>query len=762
MNALKKDMTLGFSGVIRSWKNFIPFFIAAIIVQSLFISILTIGWSVEVHYKGSVSDDFNYHYILEGMDDNAHVTFRNYLVSLDPVEGQIASELKHETYALNSGFAHRYYVTLNDSNPMAKYHFEEALTAATSAASYSFTVTPSPLTVVNSYLTNNRLVIIALTLLSFAVSVFLLVAVYSVRISHYRFMYGVYMTCGAGYAKLVGTAIFEMLTVFALTFIPSVIVSMISVLAIFSQTVMTVHFGIHMILLAVILSVGVILCAVGVPMKRVSCEMPISLINKGGTAEYVISPKRSEKLFGKTFPFSYEVISIFRFSKYYMITLAVCIIFCSLFITGIYAGELNDQVADKQIGSLAISCPTGFDEEELRMVDALDTVDYLIWDESVEGIRVHSFLIMDRAQNLRSLGTVEYNEAKDATLDVDYAYFDCMMIDTLKENGLASFEGDPYEILLNDGTPRVIISRDVSNVERYGFKVGDTVSVCICIDPTFEVPTTQTTTNADVLEYCIDQSKNILSPDDEGGSVTPAFVTVDFKICAIIDYAAPSANTVFAVNGEAYEYIAQTEKRSAEIVNVEVCTAKELSIAEESDLFNRISRIVSVYREWRVERTFNALKAQLADETHILGVFIVMAIFMLIGLPLMWLFSQKVFYEKREDEIELLRCIGSSERSIFYLYLTDAGMLSLICFTVTVIFSTMVSAFIFGVATLILPLFNVEGIWKLQFHISPAAVAISAVVCMLCGFVAAMLAYLKGYRIRNNKETEYIKSRKGN
>ena len=89
-------------------------------------------------------------------------------------------------------------------------------------------------------------------------------------------------------------------------------------------------------------------------------------------------------------------------------------------------------------------------------------------------------------------------------------------------------------------------------------------------------------------------------------------------------------------------------------------------------------------------------------------------------------------------------------------------MLSLICFTVTVIFSTMVSAFIFGVATLILPLFNVEGIWKLQFHISPAAVAISAVVCMLCGFVAAMLAYLKGYRIRNNKETEYIRSRKGN
>ena len=201
------------------------------------------------------------------MDDNAHVTFRNYMVSLDPVEGQIAKEMIHETYELNSGVAHRYYITLNTSNYKAKYHFEEALAATQSTADYSFTVTPSPLPVVNSYLTNNRLVIAALTVLSFAVSVFLLVSVYSVRISHYRFMYGVYMTCGAGYAKLVGTAIFEMVTVFVLTLIPSVLLSMIAVFTIFSQTVMTVHFGIHMILLAVVLSAGVILCAVGVPMK---------------------------------------------------------------------------------------------------------------------------------------------------------------------------------------------------------------------------------------------------------------------------------------------------------------------------------------------------------------------------------------------------------------------------------------------------------------------------------------------------------------
>jgi hypothetical protein len=125
MNGLKKDMKLGFFNVIRSWKSFIPFFIAAIIVQSLFISILTIGWSVEVHYKNSVSDDFKYHYVLEGMDDNTHVVFHNHLKTLDPVEGQIAKEIVHETYPLNSGTAHRYYVTLNYSNYMAEHHFKD-------------------------------------------------------------------------------------------------------------------------------------------------------------------------------------------------------------------------------------------------------------------------------------------------------------------------------------------------------------------------------------------------------------------------------------------------------------------------------------------------------------------------------------------------------------------------------------------------------------------------------------------------------------
>ena len=731
-------------------------------MQSLFISILTIGWSVEVHYKNSVSDDFKYHYVLEGMDDNTHVVFHNHLKTLDPVEGQIAKEIVHETYPLNSGTAHRYYVTLNYSNYMAEHHFKEAVAAAQAVAKYSFTITPSPLTVVNTYLTNNRLVIVALTVLSFAVSVFLLVSVYSVRISHYRFMYGVYMTCGAGYRKLVGTAIFEMLTAFLLTFIPSVILSVITVLIIFSETAMALSFGLHMILLAVVLSVTVILCAVGVPMRKISNEMPISLIHKGGTSEYVISPRRSEKLFGKTFPFSYEIISIFRFSKYYIITLAICVVFSSLFITGIYAGELNDQVSEKQVGSLAISCPTGFDEEELRAVYALDNVDYLAWEKSVEAMRVHSFLKLKKAQNTKGLGTVEYNELFDATFDVEYSYFNRIMIDMLIENDLAEFEGDPYDVLKEDGVPRVIISRDVSNVDRYDFNVGDKVSVCVCIDPEFEVPVTDTTTNSDVLEYCVAVVRDGNGMTGSAENATYSFVTIDFEVCAIVDYAAPSGNLIFAVGDKSYEYIGQTEGQTAEIVSVEVCTKKDLETEEESALFDSISKLISVYREWRVERTFNALKAQLSDETHILGVFIVMAILMLIGLPLMWLFSQKVFYEKREDEIELLRCIGSEEKGILQLYLTDAVMLSVVAFVVTCIFSTLVSAFIFGVATLILPLFNVEGIWKLSFHISPVAVAISAAICMLSAFMAAMLAYLKGYLIRKRKETNYINSRREN
>ena len=762
MNSLEKDMKLGFSNVLRSWKSFIPFFIAAIIVQSLFISILTIGWSVEVHYRNSVSDDFKYHYILEGMDDNAHVIFHNHLKTLEPVEGQIAKEIIHETYKIDDGVAHRYYVTLNYSNYMAKAHFEEALAAAQAQADYSFTVTPSPLTVVNSYLTNNRLVIIALTILSFAVSVFLLVSVYSVRISHYRFMYGVYMTCGAGYRKLVGTAIFEMLTVFLLTFIPSIAISLILVFIIFSETLMTLKVGLHMILLAAVLSVGVILCAVGVPMRKIANEMPISLIYKGGTSEYVISPKRSQKLFGKTFPFSYEIISIFRFSKYYIVTLALCVIFSSLFITGIYAGELNDQIVDKQVGSLSISCPTGFDEEELREVSDLENVDYLLWDKSVNALKVHSYLKLEKSKNLRALSTAEYDEKYDATLNLEYAYFNGLMIETLIESGIAEFEGNPYDILINDGTPRVIISNDVSNVKRFDFKVGDRITVCVCLDPAFEVPASNAVTNADVLEYCIAYSKSmegIANPELDGAF---SFVNIDFEVCAIVDYTAPSADLVVGLNSDFFEYVCQTDEQKAEVCKVEVCTKKELDTAEESDLFDRISRIVSVYREWRVERTFNALKAQLADETHILGVFIVMAIFMLIGLPLMWLFSQKVFYEKREDEIELLRCIGAEEKSLMNLYLTDAVMLSVISFAVTCVFSTIVSAFIFGAATLILPFFNVEGIWKLQFHISPVAVAVSAAICMLSAFSAAMLAYLKGYRIRNGKEKEYIKRKKEN
>ena len=54
-------------------------------------------------------------------------------------------------------------------------------------------------------------------------SMLLLMALYNIRLNHYKFLYGIYMTCGADFRKLFNTAVWELLVVSLMTFVPSIL-----------------------------------------------------------------------------------------------------------------------------------------------------------------------------------------------------------------------------------------------------------------------------------------------------------------------------------------------------------------------------------------------------------------------------------------------------------------------------------------------------------------------------------------------------------
>ncbi len=747
MSKIFNEYKVGQGNVLRRVRLFVPFFIVAFIIEAMFISLMSVGWSIERYYKTSISDEYTYDYIVEGMTRDEYSLFHNKMYDLDPVEGQIASHIKHEKYYVASREYHRVYITINDKNPAAEVHFKQAVDFAKIEAENAFKCVESPILLQSSYIFNIRTVIATLWVIVFLISVFLLVSVYRVRISHYRFMYGVYMTCGADYRRLVITAISEMITVFLISLLPAFIFSIAVVGIIFNNTVMSVTFISPALPIAVISSVGVIFCAVGIPMRMVASEMPINLINKGGTAQYVISPRRSAKLFGKSFPFFYELLGVKRFAKYYAVLLTMCVVLNSLFITGIYAGKLSDDVINADAGSFSVSSEENFTDDSLRKMSKLDGVDYLSWDNSVLGMRMLSYMRVPSEKNLsEAIYTVDDIDGYDASFALNYRCFDPLLIDMLKENGLATFEGNPYASFEENGVLNVTVSRDIQNVDRFDFNIGDEFVICIT-DKQYEPAESGISRDArELLSVIL----------GERASGKAKYSEYRLRITAIVDYVAPEGSIVIGVSPELFKIIGENPDRR----QISVHTSDELTQDGESKLFDEISGVAGNFKGWSVERTYNALKNRLSSDTYILGVFIAVAIFVLVGVPVLWLFSQKVFYEKREEEIELLRCIGANENQLLKLYLSDGLIIAGIAFVFTMIFSALLSALLYIVATLILPFFGFRSVWKLNFELSPISLLISAGICALCGFVASFTAYLRGSRERLKAENEYQNSGK--
>ncbi len=743
MNKLLNECKIGAGNVLRRYKLFIPFFIAAFIIESLFISLLSVGWSIERYYKTSISDSYKYDYILEGMTLDEYSLFHNALYEFDPIEGQIASELDHRIYKVSGREYHRVFVTLNTQNPLAQFHFDTAVGIASENAENAFTLVRSPILMQESYVLNIRLITVTLWVILFGISVFLLVSVYRIRISHYRFMYGVYMTCGADYKRLVYTAIFEMTTVFLISLIPAFVSSIFIVELIFKDTVMNVSFLSPVIPIAVLSSLGVILCAVGIPMRLVSSEMPINLINKGGTAQYVISPRRSAKIFGKSFPFFYELLSIRRFAKYYALLLTVCVVLNSLFITGIYAGKLSDDVINADAGSISVTSNEGFDDETLKKIDSVDGVDRVSWNNSMLGLKLLTYFNVPKSMNLSEASyTVDAGNGYDASFAANFKSFDPLLIDSLKENGLASFVGDPYSLFEENGMFEVVVSRDIQNVDRFDFKVGDEFIISYADKQYEPAPGEMSRDTRELLSA-------ILSEREEGRA---SYTDYRVRIAAIVDYVAPEGTVTVGVSPEFFELLGCDPERN----NIEIHTSEDLTTDGETAVFDSVSDIVGEFDGWKVERTYNALKNKLSSDTYILGVFIVVALLVLVGVPVIWLFSQKVFYEKREDEIELLRCIGTNEKQLLKLFLSDGLIIAAIAFVFTTVFSAILSALLYVLATLILPFFGFRAVWKLHFELSPISLIISAVICSVCGFTASVIAYFRGSTDRRKKETEYL------
>lgn len=612
-----------------------------------------------------------------------------------------------------------------------------------------------------------------ITLALFAVSVFLMISLYKIRINQYKFTYGIYMTCGADFTMLFGTAFWELFLISLVTFIPAMIASTLTVYFIYKPSGIQFNFfPPGQWLLVALFSLLVVMVSVISPMKLMSIKTPMSLIMTDDNSNYVSSPRRSFNILGKKFPKQYELYSIWRFRKYNIQLLTSAIAFCALFIIGLYLGKVYDTTIEYQkpqyvvdltyattnkvynpgakgdasgnvtytLGNKDISISAS--DLNLDKIEGITYVEQTGNDQAnIEGAETFSSPVT-RAQYVSSHALMPSNRAVfltnflnsnesgfKAVNEVVYKSVDWELLKYLEQ---FDYEGDLSLVLKDGGKKYAIVGDSISNMKKFNIKPGDTIKIA-----------TKTGQQKDIDKNV--SGRNLLNQQLKYFK----FNYTEFEVAAVI-HDIPCADLPIYITGDMYEKVTGI---SPDATRINVYTEPGLSnervaeIMEEIKLASRENGVGPVY----VENTRRIALQSIAADKHNSSLFVVISILILCISPLIWFFNQILYYKKREKEFNIIQSMGAKKSDIRIIYLIGGLSTAVMSLFVSIILSYAASYIVYYFVNGILPGLNHETI-RFTFYLPWYALVISAVISVACGFFSAYIPYKSYFKHRFSLE----------
>lgn len=611
-------------------------------------------------------------------------------------------------------------------------------------------------------------------------SVFLLTSIYNIRMNQFKFTYGVYMTFGADFKMLFGTAFWELFVIMLVTYIPAVLASTLVVYLVYAPSGFAFTFNAVVILEIFIFSLAVVLASVFMPMRLMSVRQPMSLIITEDNSNLVTSPRKSFNLLGKKFPLQYELYSIWRFRKYNIQLLTSAIIFCALFICGLYLADIyttdleypraqyemtidpdNSYMGyDSLLSSDIQSVNDAFLKEykdydaEFKAITGVETTgNAKPTDEDLDAKQspvtearyINSFMLVNKKDvKLGASGPFVY-DPKDAyspymgegsykvTNEVLYKAIDPENPDdALAFLGQYEIEGDPSKILeSNENVQYVIVGDSTSNISTYKFDVGDRIALS-----TYESAVVAVDSNLTGKNLLRRQIKNY------------KYNFTEFEVCAVVKDIPSGSVPVYMLN-DAYQTVTGRDPVATKLniyiepgLSIEQTRfiASELrDIATESGSSN-IGSVKVIDLQQNAENDIRADK-------HYSELFVCISVLILCISPIIWFFSQILYYFKREKEFNIIQSMGATESDVRTIYLMGGLSMAIMSFVVSILLSYVCSYAMFYVFNVVVPNFTFEYV-RYTFYMPWYALVIAVVMSVACGFFSVYIPYKSYFKHR--------------
>jgi len=581
----------------------------------------------------------------------------------------------------------------------------------------------------------------------FIISVLFLMELFGIRVNHYKFRYGIYMTFGAGFSKLYSTSVFEVLTISLLSLLPSLGFASLICLIIYYPLGVSFTVRFSAVVGAILFNIIIVIISTYLPMKRMSMRYPSELLSADDNSNLTSSPRWSSNIFKKSFPFTYELRGMWRFRKYFFRLIVTAVSFSVVFLCGLYIAHVSEKNASLDAPEFEADA-TGYfsvaDGDFEYIAEALkenEAFDYVFWKDSIQasGLRVHALVKDANVTRKKYVYDIKGNEKKrseiisagfENTVDnFELTAYSKTLLDTVSNNGIYSIEGDIYSVLNDSNT--VIISEYIANLAHFDFEIGD--SIILAVPDEFSAKFNETLVKAGkrgkALEDLISRSE---------------FIYKEYKIGAIIDYGGADGNFIVGMSQTEYSRILTSidKKTTPSFMRNLLVYTKDSSSQDDINALKDLIREELAPYSYEISQSNSAVLKTVEDQSAHTKVILWGSLLVMLISPIVWFFSQLRFYTRRSKEMYILSALGATGKRIMGIYLVSGIFLSLISAVITVSLSYAADYIIYLICTRLVPTVSAAGGVTVRFYMPPEALAVCIVSSVICGFLSSYLPFL--------------------
>lgn len=736
---LLRNIRLASKSVFFHYRQYLCFFCAVFAVQLLY-GIITVAYdnNENIEYR-HILEEYNYHLLLKNLNIDQYTYLINgggAVFTSDKVYEIVEITELDEPGSYNRKYD--FYLRFTGEDLTANYErFKERFgqeLAGMSEDGLHYTTTPI-LNFANNRI-NNTAAYLGVSLLITLLSVFLVTALYNIRINHYKFTYGIYMTFGADFKKLFETSFWEMMTVSVVMLPFSSVISAITDLIIFRLHGEEFIFRPTAIFKIIIFSLIVSAFAVIYPIWRISRRHPMSLIIAEDNSNLIISPRMSFEMYGTSFPFKYEIFGLWRFRKYYVRLFATAVIFAALFVCSavweqFYTLSLNFEEPQFIASFKDTEYINSYGGEMSDEIYSIDGVTCINKEQITLASEIKSHILVSASDTTLFSNLVVYNTAAGdnvsdeisdtknlcAANDIAYLPCDAEVIGLLQDY---KYTGDLSSLLNSEHT--VIISDSINNSRVFKLKPGDKIRAAVFADKIRDADTLVSGHELLKSELRFYQYKYY---EFTVGAVLKNNPTYEYASL----YMSDTDYTMITGNAVAY--------KTAEIY------------ADRSLSPDKIRNIEDALREWTVLYGNISITNTHATNDYIIEygkstapqlTFIGMIILFIS--PLIWFFSQVIFYLKRENEFYVIEMLGALRSDVRRIYIIDGIFAAGASSIIYIFFSFAGTGGMYKLMNTVITRFSQDFSVRYMFGIPVLSFITGLLLTAVCGFLSAYLPYM--------------------